>query len=336
MKKYIKISIILFVSMIFIDLKTCDTIDGLESIRIDINDVQADGKSMNIKNNKVIVPAHTQNVSIDIHCFDFDQQNLHMGYKLKGVDRKEIILDDIDEVINYTNLKGGTYIYNYKVYDENSNCLAQTKIMIQKKYKFYEEPKVRQLFYFSIVVIMILICHLVLIKRNKTIKDNQKEIPELAFKDLLTGVNNQNAFEYIKNNLKMDNMYAFLSVSVNHLDYLKHKYGNVCLEKIMKQAVKILETNYSKEIEIYRVSENLFYLLVKKPIQIENYIFESKQMFKKLGETKHLPLSFSIGIVYNNASHNNIDEIFDQCEQMRLLDEKHAEKDFIESKVRLL
>lgn len=49
MKKYIKISIILFVSMIFIDLKTCDTIDGLESIRIDINDVQADGKSMNIK-----------------------------------------------------------------------------------------------------------------------------------------------------------------------------------------------------------------------------------------------------------------------------------------------
>lgn len=59
-------------------------------------------------------------------------------------------------------------------------------------------------------------------------------------------------------------------------------------------------------------------------------------MFKKLGETKHLPLSFSIGIVYNNASHNNIDEIFDQCEQMRLLDEKHAEKDFIESKVRLL
>ena len=336
MKKYIKISIILFVSMIFIDLKTCDTIDGLESIRIDINDVQADGKSMNIKNNKVIVPAHTQNVSIDIHCFDFDQQNLHMVYKLKGVDRKEIILDDIDEVINYTNLKGGTYIYNYKVYDENSNCLAQTKIMIQKKYKFYEEPKVRQLFYFSIVVIMILICHLVLIKRNKTIKDNQKEIPELAFKDLLTGVNNQNAFEYIKNNLKMDNMYAFLSVSVNHLDYLKHKYGNVCLEKIMKQAVKILQTNYSKEIEIYRVSENLFYLLVKKPIQIENYIFESKQMFKKLGETKHLPLSFSIGIVYNNASHNNIDEIFDQCEQMRLLDEKHAEKDFIESKVRLL
>ncbi len=158
----------------------------------------------------------------------------------------------------------------------------------------------------------------------------------MAFKDLLTGVNNQNAFEYIKNNLKMDNMYAFLSVSVNHLDYLKHKYGNVCLEKIMKQAVKILQTNYSKEIEIYRVSENLFYLLVKKPIQIENYIFESKQMFKKLGETKHLPLSFSIGIVYNNASHNNIDEIFDQCEQMRLLDEKHAEKDFIESKVRLL
>ena len=335
MKKYIKIGIILFVSMIFIDLKTCDSINGLEDIHIDINDVKADGKSINIKNNKVVIPANTQNVSINIHCSSLEHQSLHVGYKLKGVDQKEIILENLNEVINYTNLKGGMYTYNYKVYDEKSNCLAQTKIMIQKKYKFYEEPKVRQFFYFSIIVILILMHSLILRKRGKPLKQEENEMTELLFKDLLTNVNNYNAFEYVKKNLKTEDIYAYLSVSINHFDYLKNKYGNVCLEKILKQAVKILQTNYQKDIEIYRVSENIFYLLVKKPIQIEDYLFEIKEMFKNTGENRQLPLSFAIGVVYNNKS-NNIDEIFDQCEQMRLLDEKQAERDFIESKIKLL
>lgn len=54
-------------------------------------------------------------------------------------------------------------------------------------------------------------------------------------------------------------------------------------------------------------------------------------------EEENLPFSFSIGAIYNNTiGKENIDELIDRCGKMRLLDEKHAEAEFIEGKMKML
>ena len=58
---------------------------------------------------------------------------------------------------------------------------------------------------------------------------------------------------------------------------------------------------------------------------------------KKKGEEENLPFSFSIGAIYNNTiGKENIDELIDRCGKMRLLNEKHAEAEFSEGKMKML
>ena len=48
-------------------------------------------------------------------------------------------------------------------------------------------------------------------------------------------------------------------------------------------------------------------------------------------------MSFSIGAVcYNKIDKETMNELITRCEKMRLLDEKHAESNFIEGKMKLL
>ena len=74
-----------------------------------------------------------------------------------------------------------------------------------------------------------------------------------------------------------------------------------------------------------------------EPVQLETYIQDIKSAFKKIGEQENIPYSFSVGAIYNNTvGKENIDELIDRCGKMRLLDEKHAEAQFIEGKMKLL
>ena len=72
-------------------------------------------------------------------------------------------------------------------------------------------------------------------------------------------------------------------------------------------------------------------------MQLENYIYELKETFRKSSEEENLPMSFSIGAVcYNKIDKETMNELITRCEKMRLLDEKHAESNFIERKMKLL
>ena len=74
-----------------------------------------------------------------------------------------------------------------------------------------------------------------------------------------------------------------------------------------------------------------------EPVQLETYIQELKETFRKEGEKNGMPFSFSVGAIYNNTiGKENIDELIDRCGKMRLLDEKHAEAEFIEGKMKML
>ena len=132
-------------------------------------------------------------------------------------------------------------------------------------------------------------------------------------------------------------MYALLSVSINHAEYLKRKYGVFFMENILRKGVKILQDCTEEKIKICRVSESVFYFWFMKPIQVETYIRDIKTAFQEEGEKENIPYSFSVGAIYNNAVGKEcIDDLIGRCGKMRILDEKHAEAKFVEGKVKLL
>lgn len=132
-------------------------------------------------------------------------------------------------------------------------------------------------------------------------------------------------------------MYALLSVSVNHAEYFKGKYGVFFMENILRKGVSILQECTSEKIKICRVSENIFYFWFMEPVQMETYIHDIKAKFEQEGEKVNIPYSFSVGAIYNNTvGKEKIDELIDRCGKMRLLDEKHAEAKFVEGKMKML
>ena len=123
-------------------------------------------------------------------------------------------------------------------------------------------------------------------------------------------------------------IYAFLSVSINHIEYFKGKYGILYTENILRKGVQILQES---------AKENIFCFWLMEPVELELYIQQLKEAFRKKGEEENLPFSFSIGAIYNNTiGKENIDELIDRCGKMRLLNEKHAEAEFSEGKMKML
>ena len=116
-------------------------------------------------------------------------------------------------------------------------------------------------------------------------------------------------------------IYAFLSVSINHIEYFKGKYGILYTENILRKGVQILQESAKEDV----------------PVELELYIQQLKEAFRKKGEEEDLPFSSSIGAIYNNTiGKENIDELIDRCGKMRLLNEKHAEAEFSEGKMKML
>lgn len=71
-----------------------------------------------------------------------------------------------------------------------------------------------------------------------------------------------------------------------------------------------------------------------EPEEYLNFQFQNEIYSIKYSDILY---SFSVGVIYNNTvEKENIDELIDRCGKMRLLDEKHAEAQFIEGKMKLL
>lgn len=108
-------------------------------------------------------------------------------------------------------------------------------------------------------------------------------------------------------------------------------------ENILRKGVQILQESAKEDVKISRVSENIFCFWLMEPVELELYIQQLKEAFRKKGEEENLPFSFSIGAIYNNTiGKENIDELIDRCGKMRLLNEKHAEAEFSEGKMKML
>lgn len=324
-----------------------DETEAEKPIRLYVNEITEDGEPIKASESGNIISPNAHRINIDVRMINFVHRNIFAGYCLGGMDEKETIITDLDSDISYTNLDGGSYTYKYTVYDsETGKALSGLTINFAKKYTFWEEPRVKVLLIFLGIGMLILLFILLVSLREKGVKrkyyleflqEKEAEISDLAYKDLVTGVYNRNYFEHEKDKIDLKKMRALLSVSVNHAEYFKGKYGVFFMESILRKGVKILQDCTSEKIKICRVSENIFYFWFMEPVQMETYISDIKTAFKELGDKEKIPYSFSVGAIYNNTvGKENIDELIDRCGKMRLLDEKHSEAQFIEGKMKML
>ena len=67
-------------------------------------------------------------------------------------------------------------------------------------------------------------------------------------------------------------IYAFLSVSINHVEYFKGKYGMLYTENILRKGVQIFQKSTKEDVKICRVSENIFYFWLMESVELEIYI----------------------------------------------------------------
>ncbi len=318
-------------------------------IRLYVNEFTEDGESVegSRSENKMIISSGAHRIDLDIRLISFVHQNLYAVYCLDGTAKEETRAADLKSGVSYTNLRGGAYTCTYKVYSkEAGKCVSQLPVSFIKEYKFQEKPVVRVLLAFLFAGALSFVYILLVTLREKGVKrrcyleflqEKEAEISELAYKDLVTGVYNRNYFEHEKDEIDLSQMYALLSVSINHAEYLKRKYGVFFMENILRKGVKILQDCTEEKIKICRVSESVFYFWFMKPIQVETYIRDIKTAFQEEGEKENIPYSFSVGAIYNNAVGKEcIDDLIGRCGKMRILDEKHAEAKFVEGKVKLL
>ena len=321
--------------------------------RIYLKEFTADGKPVDIKDNKVHLAASVQELDIVVRVINYMHQNLYMLYDLSVTDKNQAYREEdrVHQLSNtsYADLKGGNYIYHYQLFDDYSmdtDPIAELELTIQKDYGFLEEPKIRRMFFFMVFAVLIVGNMLFLFVREKIIKKQyhvkfqkarEEELAKMAYTDMVTGAYNRNRFEQEKERLDMKEMYAFFSVSVNYLNYIRSKYGSIYFEEILRKAMDALRECTEEGTEFFRVSENVFYFWAVKPVKLENYVLKLKESFQNRQEEEKVPLSLAVGAVYNNRVDNEkIEDLIGRCEKMRLLDEKHAEAKFIEGKLKVL
>lgn len=314
-------------------------------VRIYIAGIYADNKEVVVEDGEISIPADTHRFSIDVRPINYVYQNITLGYMLENMDQDETLIDGgSDKFISYTNISGGKYIYHFRVMNsETKENLIEISLSVKKEYNFFEEPGVKLILLFlgitALIALVILIIYLIQSGANKQYKaqlekEKNEEIKRLAYYDTATDTFNRNYYESIIQNLDTSKIFAAISVSVNHMEYYKKKYGVLYVDSMMRQGAKVIkDITAENDVKIFRLSENIFFYWLTSPVRLEEYIFDIKTEFNKHGN-KNDVYSFAVGGVYNEGEA--ITQMLEKCESMRTTDENLAESKFVKAKINVL
>ena len=229
---------------------------------------------------------------------------------------------------------------------DNGECLGEIVIPMHKMEKMIERPEVQVLLFISAGLIFAMCIVLLLRYKEKRInkqlamkyqKEKEEMMERLAYRDMVTGVYNRNLFEEDKKEMNMEQVTAVVLFSVNHIRYIEQKLGVLQTGEILRCAVEIAGKCQEKQPKIYRLSENVVCLVFFEPIELDRYIMTIKEEFLHKGEERKLRLSLAVGGIYNNQiNQEDMDSLIRRCEEVRLMDEKKAEAEFVKGKINIL
>ncbi len=317
-------------------------------IRIYVKDIQGEKGSYYHKGEETKIDPENHRLNLDVRMLNYTHDLFDVKFMLEGTDKEPTRLSSTDmTTISYTNLKGGEYNYHFQILEKGTeHILAEETIPMRKVYTVWEKPYVRFLLAMIIVCSIALIVHLAMVRREKElgeryrkkyIKEHKEEIEKLAFKDLVTGVNNRNCYEQDLQRLNLQKLSAIAMISVNHAEYLKHKYGVLYFDNILKRTAQILKEYTGSAAEIYRLSEYIFCVWFEDPIELENFLVQIKETFKNILSSEEEDLSLAVGAVYHDTViEEDYESLSRRCDEMRNLDQKHEEMKFMDRKVRYI
>lgn len=111
------------------------------SHRAKINSVFADGVE-HLEREPVVLPPGTSRLTIEFTALNYSTDNCIVEYQLVGADEEPILVKG-DKALtrDYTNLKGGSYVFRVSVLDSSGSRSGQVLEMnIRKQLSFFEKP----------------------------------------------------------------------------------------------------------------------------------------------------------------------------------------------------
>ncbi|MDO4519850.1 MAG: diguanylate cyclase, partial [Eubacteriales bacterium] len=319
-------------------------------IWIYVKDIQSDGKNIYLGDDITSIDPKTHRLNLDFRILNYTNEDVDVRFMLEGTDKSfSSISGSESTIVSYTNLKGGDYNYYFEVLDRNSGqILAKEKLKLFKRYTFGEMPYVHLILTILGLLILALAVSMILFFRDKSLKEkyrkkyhqkHKEDLNKIAYQDIVTGVSNRNCYEKDIAEVDMKKLFAISTVSINHGEYLKRKYGMLYFEDILKNTTQILKNHAGKDVRIYRLSEYIFCIWFKKPVELEQYIIRIKEEFQELYEKeKEEEVSgLAVGaIYYEPLLHEDYESLFKRCEEMRILNQKHEEMKFMDRKIQYM
>ncbi len=157
-----------------------------------INTISVDGKAYEHPQ-QLVLPRDAHRVTIDFALLSYtDTTNCRIAYRLEGLDAKETLLAaGKSGSISYTNLPGGEYTFNIRVFDpDQPEMIHAYQLPITKEKKLAEEPLFWILlaggFAALVAIVISAVAHLRHRARLRHMNERQQELKTLLIQSLQT------------------------------------------------------------------------------------------------------------------------------------------------------
>ncbi|MGJ9385907.1 putative bifunctional diguanylate cyclase/phosphodiesterase [Salipaludibacillus sp. CF4.18] len=154
----------------------------------------------------------------------------------------------------------------------------------------------------SIIFFMIIIRHLSIIKKNKNL---MSEYRNLAFHDSLTGLNNRTSFHHdlglqMGNAKQIDSTVALLLIDLDQFKLVNDTLGHQIGDQLLKLASVRLQCSTGNDAEIYRIGGDEFVIILSDATE-ENCIKVARKILKEFSKSfsvagHEMTVTASIGI----------------------------------------
>lgn len=147
-------------------------------IRLTIPFVEVDGKLIGLKDNEITIPQETQRITIYSYALTYSLNNPMLRYSLKGFDKEQTTALRSDMTpATYTNLKGGTYVFELAIIDPiTGESKESTSVTVIKQKSLNEQYWFQLLMIVGIGALVFFLFELVHKRREDAlIRDQQRK-----------------------------------------------------------------------------------------------------------------------------------------------------------------
>lgn len=142
---------------------------------------------------------------------------------------------------------------------------------------------------------------------------------ELAFKDIMTGLENRSAFETeqerMRNSDKSKRMLVLMA-DVNDLKGINDKYGHSAGDDAIISTAKALKESFNRECRCFRIGGDEFCVITETltELEFEEMYTQFEKRLEAAGREKEY--SFRVACGYRETENNNLEECMEQADQL--------------------